>query len=148
VPLGAYQAYREDMAGYVEVIVSTVIVAVVLKVLLAALLGGLWEWRSWRFLTRPFRRPEPAAPHRRPLQQIAEDVRRISERYHQDGMRFAQYEGRRQAFDRVLSEAADALEIEHLLDVLPPGPERDHERERIEGRLVDAGVLPHPAPPA
>jgi hypothetical protein len=151
VPLGADQAYPEDMAGYVEVIVSTVIIALVLKVLLAALLGGLWEWRSWRLVTGPFRRrfrrPEPPSPPRRPVQQIAEDARRISERYHQDGMRFAQYEGRRQAFDRVLAEAAEALEIEHLLDVLPPGPELDHERERVEARLVDAGLLPHPTPP-
>jgi hypothetical protein len=57
-------------------------------------------------------------------------------------MRFAQYEGRRQAFDRVLAEAAVALEIEHLLTVLPPGAELDQERARVEARLVDAGLLP------
>jgi hypothetical protein len=87
-------------------------------------------------------------PTRRPLSDIAADARRLSERYHQEGMRFAQYEGRRQAFDRVLGEAAEMLEVEHLLAVLPPGPERDHERKRIETRLVQEGLLPHPSEPA
>lgn len=148
MPLGPDQAYPQDMAELAGAIASVVVIALVLKVLLAALLGGLWEWRSWRYLTRRFRRPDPPSPTRRPLQQIAVDARRISERYHQEGMRFAQYEGRRQAFDRVLAEASDALGIDHLLRVLQPGPERDHERDRVEERLVDAGVLPHPTPPA
>lgn len=116
--------------------------------ILAGLVGGWPRRRSWLRLSRRFRRPEPSAPGRRPLQLIAHDVHRISERYHQDGMRFAQYEGRRRAFDRVLAEAAEALEIPHLLHLLPPGPERDCERSRVEARLVDAGLLPHRAPPA
>jgi hypothetical protein len=97
---------------------------------------------------KPSRRPEPTAPGRRPLEEIARDVYRISERYHQPGMRFAQYEGRRQAFDRVLAEAAEVLEIEHLMTVLPPGAELDQERARVETRLVDAGLLPHWASPS
>lgn len=100
---------------------------------------------SARLLRRLTRRPEPVRPTRRPLRAVAADVGRLSARYHREGMRFAQYEGRRQAFDRVLGEAAEMLEIGHLLDVLAPGPELDRERERIEHRLVGAGLLPDPA---
>jgi hypothetical protein len=111
-----------------------------LLVLRAALQGALWDWQSWPVIAR-FRRPTEAAPQRRALHLIAEDARRISARYHQPGQRFAQFEGRRRAFDQVLAEAADTLEIEHLLGVLPPGVELDRERARVESRLVALGVL-------
>ena len=111
-----------------------------LAVLRAALRGVLWEWQSWPVVARFRRRTQPAA-QRRALHLIAEDARRISARYHQPGMRFAQFEGRRRAFDQVLAEAADTLEIEHLLGVLPPGVELDRERARVESRLVALGVL-------
>ena len=39
----------------------------------------------------------------------------------------------------MLAEGCRALEIEHLLDVLPPGPELDAERARVEVRLWLAG---------
>ncbi|QBR93524.1 hypothetical protein [Nocardioides euryhalodurans] len=137
------------MSGVLEAVASLLLIAMVLKIILAALLGGLYEWRSWRLLVRLGRRvlgrPETEAPPTRPIEQIAADVRRISVRYHQDGMRFAQYEGRRQAYDRVLAEAADTLDIPHLVGVLPPGAELDRERLRVETLLVDAGVLPHAA---
>ena len=113
-----------------------------LFVLRAALQGALWDWRDWRVVSRYRRSVEPAPP-RRALHVIAQDARRISARYHQPGLRFAQFEGRRRAFDQVLSEAADTLEIEHLLGVLPPGVELDRERARVESRLVELGVLHH-----
>ena len=56
----------------------------------------------------------------------------------------SKYEGCRLAYDRVLAEAADMVEAAHLLDVLPPGTERDHERERVEMLLEHAGLLPRP----
>ena len=130
------------MAGLVEAIASFVVIAVVLKIGLAAMLGGLYEWRSWRFVADRVRRPAPPPPTHRPLERIAADACRISTSYHQEGMRFAQYEGRRQAFDRILAEAAEAVRVDHLLDVLPPGPELDRERTRIEAALGAVGVLP------
>lgn len=135
------EAYRGEMAGWIELLAAVVAMAVVLKVALAAMLGGLYEWRSWRFLGDRLRRPSPP-PAPRPLSQIVADVRRISTAYHRAGMRFAQYEGRRQAYDRVLVEAAAAIGAVHLLDVLAPGPERDAERRRVEGTLELNGLLP------
>lgn len=135
------------MAGFVEAIAPLVVIAVVLRIGAAALLGGLHEWRSWRFVADRVRRPGPPPLDRRPLERIAADARRISASYHRGGMRFAQYEGRRQAFDKVLAEAAAAVRIDHLLGVLPPGVELDAERARVEAALIEAGVLPHPSEP-
>ena len=44
------------------------------------------------------------------------------------------------AYDRVLVEACAALVVEHLLEVLPPGPELDVERQRVELVLAAAGL--------
>ena len=135
------------MAGLLEAIAPLVMIAVALKIGAAAMLGGLYEWRSWSLAAALVRRPAPPPLARRPLERIAADARRISASYHRGGMRFAQYEGRRQAFDKILAEAADAVRIDHLLGVLPPGVELDAERARVEAALVDAGVLPHPTEP-
>lgn len=133
------------MAGVLEAIASLLVAAGVGTVLLAGLLGDLPGWRCWRWLGSRLR-PGPAPlPPRRTLEQVAGDARRVSRQFHREGMRHAQYEGRRQAFDRVLGEAADLLEVPHLLDLLPPGAERDHERERLEQRLAEWGVLDRPA---
>ena len=83
-------------------------------------------------------------PLRRPVEQIGADVRRLHEAFHRDGMRFAKWEGCRLAYDAVLTEAAETLELDHLMTLLPPGAERDLERERIEGLLEAAGLLLRP----
>jgi hypothetical protein len=78
----------------------------------------------------------------RPIQEIARDATRLghSFRYVPRGLSFARFEGCRRAYDLVLSEACRALEIDHLLGVLPPGPELDSERERVEAKLWLAGL--------
>ena len=53
---------------------------------------------------------------------------------------FAQLEGNRMAYDRVLVEACTALGVDHLIEVLPPGPELDGERRRVE-LVLDAWGL-------
>jgi hypothetical protein len=82
-------------------------------------------------------RPLPA----RPIELIARDARRLGHRFREPprGVSFAKFEGTRWAYDKVLAEGCRALEIEHLLDVLPPGPELDAERARVEVRLWLAG---------
>ena len=87
-------------------------------------------------LSRP--QPSPAA---RPIELIARDARRLGHRFREPprGVSFAKFEGTRWAYDKVLAEGCRALEIEHLLDVLPPGPELDAERDRVEARLWLAG---------
>jgi hypothetical protein len=94
--------------------------------------------RAWWEQVRP-RHPTPAG---RPIESIARDAWRIGNRFHRDqpGMRFAKVEGIRQAYDHVLSEACDALGIAHLLPILPPGPECDAERRRVEYLLSQAGL--------
>lgn len=84
-------------------------------------------------------RPEPVG---RPLENVAQDARRLAGRlYHPPpGTSFAKLEGARRAYEHVLAEACAALEVEHLLGVLPPGDELDVERMRVEGVLWLAGL--------
>ena len=136
------------MAGVLTAVALFLFLALAPAFLLATLGAGVPGWRAFPPLRRLLqrRREEPGPPRPvRPIEQVASDVRRISQRYHQSGMRFAQYEGRRRAYDRVLGEAADMLGITHLLGVLPPSVELDRERERVERLLAAAGVLPDAA---
>ena len=135
------------MAGLVAAVALFLLLACAPVLMLAALGAGIRGWRApgpVRRLLERRRAPTPTHPVR-PIQQVASDVRRISQRYHQHGMRFAQYEARRRAYDAVLAEAADMLGIAHLLRVLPPGLELDGERGRVERLLGEAGVLPDAA---
>ena len=124
----------------------------VLGVGLAALRGDLCEWRSYRAVARLVRRiarrhggdAEVVPLHRRPIEQVGADLRRLHAAFHRGGMRFAKYEGCRQAYDRVLGEAAEMAGITHLLELLPPGDELDRERERVELLLGHHGLLPPP----
>ena len=122
----------------------------VMRVACAALRGDLHEWRSARAVarlaqrTRRRRHGADVVPLGRPVEQVGADLRRLHARFHTGGMRFAKYEGCRLAYDRVLGEAADMAGCPHLLAVLPPGAELDHERERVEWLLVQHGLLPPP----
>ena len=83
----------------------------------------------------------PARP-RRPIELIARDAQRLGlgfRHVQQGGVSFAQFEGRRRAYDLVLAEACASLSVEHLLAVLPPGVELDAERRRVERVLEQAG---------
>lgn len=88
-------------------------------------------------------RPDRAVlePRGRPVEQIAADLCRIRAAFARDGLRFAKWEGTRQAYDAVLAEAADTLELVHLLGLLAPGAERDGERVRVARLLEEAGLL-------
>ncbi len=121
------------------------------QLVLGAMLGSLWEWeaRLGRALVRQVGRgrrvPDAAAPPlRRPIEKIGDDVRRLHDAFHREGMRFAKYEGCRRAYDGVLAEAAETLELDHLVGVLPAGAELDQERKRLERLLGEAGMLARP----
>ncbi len=110
---------------------------------------GLWAGRSpWQrrlgaFAVRLVKpRPAPVAPLHRPIEQVGADVRRLRRAFGQEGLRYAKWEGIRRAYDGTLAEAADSLEIPHVLRVLPPGFDLDLERLRVERLLEDAGLLP------
>ena len=89
-------------------------------------------------------RPRPVAPvrPRRPIELIARDAQRLGlgfRHVQQGGVSFAQFEGRRRAYDLVLAEACASLSVDHLLGVLPPGVELDTERQRVEHVLEQVG---------
>ena len=118
------------------------------QVVLAGAIGfwaGWWPWqrRLGTFVVRLLdARPAPLVPLHRPIEQTGADVRRLRAAFGQEGIRFAKWEGIRRAYDGVLAEAADTLELSHGLAVLPPGVDRDFERVRVERLLEDAGLLP------
>ena len=87
-------------------------------------------------------RPSPPPVLGRPIEDITRDAIRLdhSFRYVPPGLSFARFEGCRRAYDLVLSEACQALDIDHLLGVLSPGPELDDERNRVESKLWLAGL--------
>ncbi|CAM3630974.1 hypothetical protein NOZE110980_08270 [Nocardioides zeicaulis] len=146
----ASRAYRGAMARWLQVVVLAVLAGTVLPAVLAACSGDLARWRSVRLavalVARVRRsRPHPVAdvvPLRRPIEQVGADLRRLHTSFHRGGMRFAKYEGCRLAYDRVLAEAADMAGETHLLEVLGPGAELDHERDRVEVVLRRHGMLP------
>lgn len=139
------------MRGWLQDFGALVLVWIGVQIVFSAALGGrpVSTWRTTRALVwlvgRVRRAPGTVVvPSHRPIEQVGPDVRRLHEAFHRGGMRFAKYEGCRLAYDGVLAEAADILEIDHLLAVLPPGDERDHERARIERLLEEAGLSPRP----
>lgn len=99
-------------------------------------------WVPCAEAVRRRRRPGPVLAQRRPLELIVQDARRLGPRLHNPprGTSFAKLEGWRHAYDRALAELCDALEVAHLLGVLPPGEHRDKERARVESALWLAGL--------
>lgn len=136
------------MRGWLQVVGGVLVVHALLSIGVAALVDDLRTWRSRRLLGRLVRRLRrrraDVVPLRRPVEQVGADLRRLHASFHREGLRFAKYEGCRQAYDHVLGEAADMVEVAHLIAVLPPGRELDRERERLEQVLEDAGLLPRP----
>ena len=93
-------------------------------------------------LRRARRRGRAPVPARRPIEVIAQEARHLSVRVHHPprGVSFAKYQAWVAAYDRLLGEGCAALELDHLLDVLEPGQERDRERYRVESLLWLAGL--------
>ena len=112
---------------------------------LALLVGGAEKWRAWQAIDRNRRRRAAAViAMRRPVQQVSADLDRLRSAFNRSDMRFAKYEGCRLAYDHVLAEAADMVDVAHLLSVLPPGTELDVERARVELLLESVGMFPRP----
>lgn len=103
--------------------------------------GAITPWRpSW-----PRRRPAPALTTRRPIEQVAADLRRL-------GVKVFSYDGQnvrtsavkqltvQQLYDERLAEACAALGVPHSL-ALCSGTERTRERRRVRLALMDAGLV-------
>jgi hypothetical protein len=93
----------------------------------------------------PVRRrpPESAVPARRPLELVAADLRRLSRQLARvpAGAPMARRRGLQAAYDDVLIEAAQLLEVPHTLAGEPAGITRDAERLRLRAALTDAGLV-------
>ncbi|WP_116449714.1 hypothetical protein [Blastococcus litoris] len=107
---------------------------------LIAWTGPVFRW-SRRVVQRrrAARRPDPS---RRPLQVVAADVRRLgrSVALVPAGAPMARRRALTAAYDDVLVEAAQQLEVAHELRTTPEGPARDLERLRLVAALEAAGL--------
>ena len=86
--------------------------------------------------------PLPAPRPRRPLEDVAADVRRLTHELSvvPGGMPMARRRGLLAAYDDVLVEAADLLEVPQQLTATPPA-HRELERMRLVGSLEAAGLV-------
>jgi hypothetical protein len=87
--------------------------------------------------------PRPVAVRpRRPLQLVAADLRRLTRELSMvpGGMPMARRRGLLAAFDDVLVEAAELLEVPHQLALQPPAT-RELERMRLLAQLEAAGLV-------
>jgi hypothetical protein len=90
---------------------------------------------------RPAPAPQPAA--RRPIQVVAADLRRLVAQVAvvPSGSTLVRWKAVWAAYDGVLVEAAEMLELHEELAAQPPGLARDIERVRVLAALEDAGLM-------
>ena len=79
---------------------------------------------------------------RRPLEQVAADLLRLDRQFAlvPSGATLLRWRALWAAYDRVLMEAAEQLEVPHQLPDMPVGVERDIERLRVASALEARGV--------
>jgi hypothetical protein len=109
----------------------------------AALIAWTGPVLRWICRTRDRRRAaRDPLPGRRPLQVVAADVRRLARSVAlvPAGSPMARRRALAAAYDDVLVEAADLLEVPHELRTAPDGPARDVERLRLLAALEGAGL--------
>jgi hypothetical protein len=89
-----------------------------------------------------------AAPHLRgrPIEQLAADLRRLRVAVATDQRRSATHQlANRVAYDQLLMQACQMLNVAHELGKNTAGPQRDIERIRVEAELERAGIVLSPA---
>ena len=128
--------------------VSIMILMPVGVVLLYGLLAGRWDaisnWRESRRQKAERRRNLRAMRRQQgvPLEQVAANLRRLRGVLTVDEQRSAVHQiGNRVAYDQVLIQASEMLQIEHDLAKRSAGMERNIERLRVEAELERAGVV-------
>jgi hypothetical protein len=130
--------------------VSTMILVPVGVVLLYGQLAGRWDaaisiWRESRRQKAERRRNLRAMRRQQqgvPLEQVAANLRRLRGVLTVDEHRSAVHQiGNRVAYDQVLIQASEMLQIEHDLAKHSAGMERNIERLRVEAELERAGVV-------
>src|SRR5215212_7400144 len=137
----AVDLYQVLLGG---IAVAIMVLVPILSVVFYDLLVGRWDdsLRRWR------ERRSSAAAHRQavrelrrqqgvPIERLAADLRRLRAILGSD----AHQMGDRLAYDKLLRQVCEMLEIEHELDGDSIGFERDIERIRVEAELERAGLI-------
>ena len=114
-----------------------VVLAVGLHLVDRWLSAGTLVWR------RAAHRPAATESARRPLQVVAADLRRLSRQLAlvPSGAPLVRWQALWTAYDAVLMEAAEQLEVVHELTATCVGTPRDIERLRIVAALEGAGLV-------
>jgi hypothetical protein len=129
--------------------VSIMVLIPICCVLVWDLLAGRWDasirnWREKRAANAEHRKGIRALKAQQgvPLEQLAADLRRLRALLGQDEHRSAAHQmGNRLAYDRLMIQICEMLDIEHELSGNSIGVERDIERFRVEAELERAGVV-------
>ena len=111
------------------------------------LLSGRWDEHLGRRRPPDSDAGEPA-PHLRgrPIEQLAADLRRLRVAVATDHPRSATHQlANRVAYDHLLMQACEMLDVPHDLGKQTAGRERDIERIRVEAELERAGIVLSPA---
>jgi hypothetical protein len=142
----AVDLYQVVLGG---IAVAIMVLVPILSVVFYDLLAGRWDGglRRWR------ERRNSAAAHRQavrelrrqqgvPIEQLAADLRRLRAILGTDSHKSAAHQmGNRLAYDKLLTQVCEMLDIEHELDADSVGFERDIERIRVEADLERAGLI-------
>jgi hypothetical protein len=142
------------MVDMYQVVLGAIAVAIMVLVpiggvLLYDLLAGRWDTSLSGFRERR----AAASEHRRalrlmrrqqgvPLERLVSDLRRLRAAVGSDTNRSAAHQlGNLMAYDQLLIQTCEMLQIEHELAIDTKGLERDIERIRIEADLERVGVM-------
>ena len=142
------------MVDMYQVVLGGVAVAIMVLVPILCVVGydllaGRWDasierWKIRRVESADHRRGVRALrnQHGIPIERLAADLRRLRSVVRGDAHRSAAHQiGNRLAYDRVLMQACEMLDIEHELAGDSIGFERDIERIRVEAELERAGII-------
>jgi len=137
-----------------QVILGCIAVAImlfvpILSVVIYDLLVGRWDeglhrWRDRRSSAVAHRHAVRELRHQQgvPIEQLAADLRRLRAILGTDAHRSAAHQmGNRLAYDKLLMQVCEMLEVENDLDGDSIGLERDIERIRVEAELERAGLI-------
>ncbi len=93
-------------------------------------------------LVRRIRRRTPVTLYGPSIEQVSADLRRVHRVLagFEAGTPAVRRRGARQAYDALLAQACQAVEVEHRLHLLPEGMDRELERLRVEESLRSAGL--------
>jgi hypothetical protein len=142
----AVDLYQVVLGG---IAVAIMVLVPILGLVFYDLLAGRWDgslgrWRERRSESAAHRQAVRELRHQQgvPIEQLAADLRRLRAIVGSDAHRSAAHQmGNRLAYDKLLRQVCEMLEIEHELDGDSIGFERDIERIRVEAELERAGVI-------